>query len=387
MINILFVHQSADLYGSDKTLLYFLKQLDLNIYKPVVLLPCNGPLVRELTILNIDVRISPVGKLYRGMFSFKGIYSFIMDLKKSLRNFNELNSIYKFDLVYSNTIAVFLGFFVSWKYSIPHIWHVHEIINYPRLVKVIYSLILSRIYSSYIIFNSMATKENWCNFFLFSNSVKYSIVYNGLEILSPSSIKNEIIDKYFINSSGKLNIVLVGRFNRLKGHILILEAFYLLLKRKIKARLFFIGSCPAGQEFFLENIKSKIVYFKLESDVVILPFQSDIDAFWQKVDIAVVPSTEPESFGLVALEAMRANKPVIASNLGGLKEVVLNNVTGILIKPSDTLELLNALEKLCKDPILRLEFGKNGFERFKNKFSAELYSRSIKKIIDDMINR
>jgi len=62
--------------------------------------------------------------------------------------------------------------------------------------------------------------------------------------------------------------------------------------------------------------------------VSIIPFQKEISKFWQSIDIAVVPSIEPEPFGLVAVEAMLANKPVIASNHGGLTEIIINNYNG-----------------------------------------------------------
>jgi hypothetical protein len=76
MKSILFIHQSAELYGSDKTMLYFLSELDKTKYFPVIVLPFDGPLKVELEKKNIKVVIAPVLKLYRKMFTPKNMLLF-----------------------------------------------------------------------------------------------------------------------------------------------------------------------------------------------------------------------------------------------------------------------------------------------------------------------
>ena len=71
MISILFIHQSADLYGSDKTLLQLLTYIDRTKFNPVVVIPIDGPLKVELERLNIEVYITPVLKLYRNIITPK----------------------------------------------------------------------------------------------------------------------------------------------------------------------------------------------------------------------------------------------------------------------------------------------------------------------------
>lgn len=109
MTTILFIHQSAELYGSDKTLLLLLSKLDKSKFKSVVVLPFDGPLKVELEKENITVLIAPVIKLYRKMFSPKNMVSFFQQIKKAVATLDELNTTYKFDLIYSNTLAVLLG--------------------------------------------------------------------------------------------------------------------------------------------------------------------------------------------------------------------------------------------------------------------------------------
>ena len=91
MKSILFIHQSAELYGSDKTILMFISSLDKQKYKSIVILPFDGPLKREFEKNNIEVIIAPVLKLYRKMFTPKGILKFFKEYKEGLKTLNELH--------------------------------------------------------------------------------------------------------------------------------------------------------------------------------------------------------------------------------------------------------------------------------------------------------
>jgi glycosyltransferase involved in cell wall biosynthesis len=84
---------------------------------------------------------------------------------------------------------------------------------------------------------------------------------------------------------------------------------------------------------------------------------------WGHCLAAVVPSVWPEPFGLVAAEAMAAGKPVVASAVGGLAELVQDGVTGIHVPPGDASALRNALERIVADAPLRARLGAAGRER------------------------
>jgi glycosyltransferase involved in cell wall biosynthesis len=86
-------------------------------------------------------------------------------------------------------------------------------------------------------------------------------------------------------------------------------------------------------------------------------------SLYEKADICVFPSVWPEPFGRVAVEAMTAGKPVIASRIGGLKDIVVDGKTGFLVKPGDADELAKKIDILLDNPKLRDSMGKNGRER------------------------
>ncbi len=84
---------------------------------------------------------------------------------------------------------------------------------------------------------------------------------------------------------------------------------------------------------------------------------------WRRSTLAVVPSIGPEPFGLVVLEAMAMGRPVIASGIGGIPDVVADEDTGLLVPPGNPIALRQAIERLLADPDLRERMGRSGQQR------------------------
>ena len=383
MKNILFIHQSAELYGSDKTLLLLLKNLDKNKFKPIVLLPFDGPLKEALENENIEVVIAPVLKLYRKLFTPKNLIGFFKDIKTAFKIVNELHKKYQFTLIYSNTLAVLLGIMFAWKNNIKHLWHVHEIIEKPSLFKKAFVGLLSLKSNTHIVYNSQATKVFWeLNKSIINKGV---VIWNGIEINTPESSTSELFDirkNLFLAQPNEIILALVGRISRWKGQMILLDAFNNLVQKNENIKLVFVGAPPPNQEKFQEDLEERIASFKLNDKVLIIPFQNEIHKIWQAIDIAVVPSTEPEPFGMVAIEAMLAHKPIVGSNHGGLTEIIENNATGFLVTPNSVQDLVIALEKLIQNELLRKEMGENGYLRVTTAFSVEQYVDSFEKFFE-----
>lgn len=376
MKNILFIHQSADLYGSDKTLLLLLKHIDKNQFNPIVVIPIDGPLKVELEKLNIEVHIAPVLKLYRNIFKPKNILKFFSEYKTAIKFLDVLNKRYHFDIIYSNTLAVLLGMIYAKKRRIKHIWHVHEIIVHPKKVAVVYPKLLNK-YADVVACNSEATRDNLIER---ETGLKFKsiVIHNGIEL--KSEILNECSKIDFGFDSEDLIITLIGRINRLKGHKLLLNSFIKNFANQNNIRLLFVGSPVIGQENYLHEVEKIIEQNNLSDKVKILPFTKNLNSIWQITDIAVMPSTEAESFGLVAVEAMMAKKPVIGSNHGGLKEIIVNNETGLLVEPNNENELAVAIQYLINNPKVRLEMGENGQKRAIETFSIEQYIQNFESL-------
>lgn len=297
MKTILVIHQSAELYGSDKTMLYFLSELDKTKYLPIIVLPFDGPLKIELEKNNIKVVIAPVLKLYRKMLTPKNIFKFIKEYYKGIKILNALNKQYKFDLVYTHTLAVLIGILFAKKRNIKHLWHVQEIIAKPKIFNFLFKKILSLDCNHKVVYDSIATMNFWIENNL-KLTEKSEAVWNGIETKNSKSFTdaelNEVRENYFFATDNEIVIALVGRINSWKGQQLLLQSFKTLIEKYKHIKLVYLGSAPPNQPIFETELRNKIKVYDLESNVILIPFQKEIEKFWNSIDIAVVPSTEPE---------------------------------------------------------------------------------------------
>lgn len=382
MKNLLFIHQSSELYGSDKTLLELVSGMKKKGYHPIVVLPGPGPLKEKLDQQAIEVIITPVVKLTRKMFGPFNLLSLPFQMIRSFKTISKATTGRQIDIVYSNTLAVLIGIIYARRKKIKHIWHVHEIVEKPKVIKHIFARLLSLRANTMTIHNSLATKHFWeKNGGL--NPNRSVAVWNGLTKPTPPLSPEEILKvrrDLFDCGPQHLVIALVGRINRWKGQMLLLEALKENLHKYDHLRLVYVGSAPPQQEIYLENLNAAISASGLGDKVRIVPFHENIWPVWESVDLPVIPTIAPESFGLVALEAMLCHKPVIAAAHGGLTEIVVHNSTGLLFKPNDAGSLKMALEELISDPEKCRKMGQNGYERASSLFTPEKYVNEIEKI-------
>lgn len=363
MTTVLFVHQSADLYGSDKVLLDLALGIQRRGITPIVLLPSHGPLTERLLAADIETHAVNVAKLSRAAFSAAGMIRLPMEIVNALRQIDRIVANRRIDIVHSNTLAVLAGaLWAKWR-SIPHLWHVHELIVSPKVAHSGFPRLVSWL-SDLVMCNSTLTQK-WILDVSPNLAGRTKVVWNGVSRNSKASQATKPEAK-------AVAVALVGRINRLKGQPVLVEAANRLWDRGVRnVTYLLVGSPPAGQEHYLVNLRRLISSSPAKNTIVLRDFVNDVWSIWDNCDIAVVPSTEPESFGLVAIEAMAAGKPVIASAHGGLLDIVVDGETGILVPPNDAEALANAIAKLADDPSLRVRYGEAGRKRQADLFSLD----------------
>lgn len=173
------------------------------------------------------------------------------------------------------------------------------------------------------------------------------------------------------NAKKEKNVVLlhVGRFAPEKNHLLLIEAFALALKEYPTMQLWLVGDGalrPAVERLVKEKGLDKMVLF-----IGVIPNVAD---FLADCDLFVL-SSDWEGFGIVIAEAMAAGKPVIATAVGGVPELVEDGVTGILVPSRDPQALAQAILRLVKDPDLRQRMGKAAQERTLERFDIARTAR------------
>ncbi len=367
--NVLLINQSAELYGSDKVLLHIVRALrDSGIYHPIVILPTEGELRTSLCDLGVETHVAPVGKISRSSFSPAGIYKLAQELLASGSRFDAAIAGRDIYLVHSNTLSVLSGGIWSRRRGVMHIWHVHEIIRSPPLARPIYALLL-RILADKVIFVSTAVRD-W----LAAGSVeireKSTLVFNGTSEIDADLTRGSFRREIGLTEENLL-VTLAGRINSWKGQRVLVDAARHLrsMCNLDKIKFVIVGDTVGGQEDLKEQLQHYIRISGLADYFVLLPFVKNIDRVWLDTDIAVVPSTEPEPFGMVAIEAMAAGVPVVASAHGGLLDIVEHGQSGFLFRPSDPEDLADYLKLLIEDRDLRYRLGLSGRERQSRLFS------------------
>jgi D-inositol-3-phosphate glycosyltransferase len=165
-------------------------------------------------------------------------------------------------------------------------------------------------------------------------------------------------------------ILYVGRFDRRKGIETLIKACATLTE---PFRLYLVGGSRASAEDFQERqrIQDLVIELGLQDVTVFVGqvAQTDLPSYYAAANVCVIPSYY-EPFGSIALEAMAAGTPVIASSVGGLKHTVIHRETGMLIPPNQPTALAAALKDVFGDPCQWAAYGNAGRQWVRDNFSA-----------------
>jgi glycosyltransferase involved in cell wall biosynthesis len=371
---VLFVHQAAELYGSDKVLLNLVGEYCKSGIQCLVLLPGPGPLVKELEKAGAEVKVCEVLKVSRALFSLKGLLSLTVKIPLAMAGMRQALQGRKPDVIHSNTMAVLAGALYSRLFRIPHVWHIHELLTKPKVVVYAFPRLIWAL-SDRVGFISQQTLDAMVSVFPRLKPIS-SVIHNGMDLsaIEQASAQTTSFRQESGIADSALLVGLVGRINAWKGQKLLVDAVAWLRQQGSldpQLRVVFVGSPPPGQEFYLDELHAHIQAKGVADIVSVAPFTENIHAVWRSLDIAVVPSTEPEPFGLVALEAMAHRKPVIAAAHGGLLDIFADGQSGVLFTPCDEQALGRALQQLSASPSTRQQLGEKGHERLRSHFSLE----------------
>ncbi len=177
---------------------------------------------------------------------------------------------------------------------------------------------------------------------------------------------------------------LVGRLEPAKGHHRFLEMLAELRRRGHKIHGLVVGdnagNLSPGYDEHLDRLVDRL---ELQSAVTFTGRVPEVGPYLQLMDI-LVHAAKAEPFGLVLVEAMALAVPVVAFNAGGPAEIVEQGTSGMLVSPDSDLALVDAVEKLAIDRLLRQSFGKAGQERFRQRFSATRMAVEMERALQDL---
>jgi glycosyltransferase involved in cell wall biosynthesis len=208
---------------------------------------------------------------------------------------------------------------------------------------------------------------------------KVSVIHYGIEAERFSQSRSDLAQEWVLED--KLVIGAIGRLEPRKGHDCLLHAIAELKKIVPGVSLLIAGHDPWG---YGKELQSLIERLDLLKEVRLLGFQSDIAAFLGAIDIFAF-ATQSEGFGQVVIEAMAAGKPVVASKIAPLTEIIREGETGVLVPRDDPRAFADAIAWLFTHPDQAREMGKRGQARVYNHFSAGKMAAKTLLLYDDVL--
>jgi glycosyltransferase involved in cell wall biosynthesis len=211
---------------------------------------------------------------------------------------------------------------------------------------------------------------------------KIQKIYSGIELDHfepvPEGEKKALKEAWGIREEAPV-VGIVSKLWEGKGHTVLIHAFE-GLKREIPEAVLVI----AGEGYLRDKLSDLVDRLGLKGSVLFTGFQMDVRRIIATFDVAVLPSFF-EGMGRVLLEAMAMGKPVVASSVGGIPDLVHHGKTGFLVTPGSVSELKSGLLTLIRNKALAKEMGEEGRMRISEEFSAGRMAQSIEKLYRELL--
>lgn len=254
------------------------------------------------------------------------------------------------------------------------IWHIHGEENLNNILGKI-----AVTFSDEIIVVSNRLRDNYQNLFPKQRG-KFTTVHNGID-LETNNADESVNSKESLSLKQPFKIVTVGTLVQGKRQDLIIEAVAGLVKKGLNFQLNIVGEKPHWHSDEYKNrLLNLVEVYHLEEHVTFSGWVENPIPILRSSDVFVLPS-DTEGLPLSIIEAMALGIPVIATDVGGVSELIEDGKTGFLIKPNCRDELIDALQKMRVDTCLRQTMVKNARGKFLQEFTKESFLKGVAGVV------
>lgn len=350
---VLFIHSSDELYGADRMLLEFLDALpsgvEALVWLPTDIAHPDRPLCAELGRRDVafeHVDLPILRRAYRTPPALLRLLARTVRLRRHLAATRP-------DLVYCTTSATFLCAPVARSMRHTRVYgHLQEI--WTRSDRAVLGVLARACHRLLAISAAVADAAGE------TLRRRVTVVPNGTPDPGPYRPLDE--------RSGPLRFVIASRWNGWKGHRTLLQAWE---EAGLDASLTVLGGPPPSGDAV--DVRALVDGMSRPASVDVVGEVDDFGAYLEGADVVLVPSDQPEPFGLVAIEAFARGRPVIASAAGGLLDIVTDGADGWLFPPGDAAALVAVLRRLDRAEVTRAGQAARG--RYLASFSREQFAR------------
>jgi glycosyltransferase involved in cell wall biosynthesis len=286
------------------------------------------------------------------------------------------------DVVFLNSQkALIVGALAARLARRPAVWNLHDLLTadhfsgFNRRLAVFWA----NHFVDQVIVNSEATRTA---FLESGGRTSTRLVYNGIDTAPYEAVTDEQI-AVLRRELGLGSARVVGVFSRLsrwKGQHVLVEA----LQHVPDVHALLVGDALFGPDAdYATELRTQCDALGLTDRVHFLGFRDDVPALMRLVDVVLHTSTAPEPFGRVVVEGMLARRPVIATQGGGVPEIVVDGVTGRLVPANAPAALATTLNDLFSNADATVQLASNGYDWATSAFTIEAMSQNMQRVIQD----
>jgi len=370
-IKILYIITSSGIGGAERILYYTATGLDYNKYDiSICSLKKKGEIAGDLEKQGIEVCCLHLGGRERFLGWLSSIITLIQLFPYLIRIRPTL--VHSF-LFRANILARIAGYLTGVPIVISSVRVMGGEKKYFHYIEMITSfmvdhyVVVSESVKRYIIDKSKISDE------------KISVIYNGVNIKSQDdSHKQNVRMPFKIEDEDRI-LMTVGRLHEQKGHYYLVKAISKVQKEFPKVKLLVIGE---GEEE--NNLKKLVKSLDLTNEVIFIGLSSYIEEILPMAELFLLPSLW-EGLPNVLLEAMAAGKPVIATEVGGVPELVIHGETGMLVPHKDSDALACAIADLLKNRLKARRMGEAGRIRAEEHFSIQKMIEKTESLYQELL--
>jgi len=215
----------------------------------------------------------------------------------------------------------------------------------------------------------------------------FAVPYDRIRLI-PRSVD---LEKFKYSSPDKkrakeFNIGIIGRITPLKGHLYFIKAMAKVARVVPSLKVWVVGDAPSSRQAYKEQIHVLTRRLGLDHCTEFLGTQRNIPEILSNLDLVVLATTTHEAFGRVIIEAQAAGVPVVATEVGGVVDIIEDGRTGLMVPPSDPQSMAEAVIKIFKDPLLARDLAEAAYIKVKEKYNVELMVNNTLNVYKDALS-
>jgi glycosyltransferase involved in cell wall biosynthesis len=373
-LKLVFLIGALDVGGTERQLIDLAARVDRQQFHPIIYcFAARGPLADDAKRAGVEVRSADL----RGLRPWKHPVQLLWRTLKMVRELRSLRpDILHALLFHAYTIGAFLSpligarVFVSSRRSLGHF-------KARRRAALLIERAANR-FATVIVANSEAVRRD----VLIQEGLaaeRVIVIHNGIDVAPFAGCQGELVRREIGISSDAQVVGVLANFISYKGH-----EYFLAAWRKIRTAYPHAVAIFVGDGRTRHRVERLAAELRLASGVRFLGNRLDVPMVLASIDILVHPS-EQEGFSNAILEGMAAGRPVIATDVGGNAEAVVQEETGLLVPSGDPAALAAAIERLLASPETGRAFGKAGQRRVEREFGMDRMTRAYERLYIDVL--